>query len=119
MESRGLGRGLKVEERRQLLHKGLKAAVFGVPLLAIGLTINSSVLMTDAGYSYVHQNNITGELDVFTEPGIHFRMPFLSKITKYDQVITVSFGNSKGEDFYQRLDAIQVRFADTYIVRSP
>ncbi len=33
MESRGLGRGLKVEERRQLLHKGLKAAVFGIPLL--------------------------------------------------------------------------------------
>lgn len=75
--------------------------------------------MTDAGYSYVHQNNITGELDVFTEPGIHFRMPFLSKITKYDQVITVSFGNSKGEDFYQRLDSVQVRFADTYIGQIP
>ena len=119
MENRGLGRGLKIEERRQLLHKGLKAAVFGVPLLALGLTINSSVLMTDAGYSYVHQNNITGELDVFTEPGIHFRMPFLSKITQYDQVITVSFGNSKGEDFYQRLDPVQVRFADTYIGEIP
>ncbi|TON90300.1 hypothetical protein CGH47_17360, partial [Vibrio parahaemolyticus] len=82
MESRSLGQGLKVEERRQLLHRGIKTALIGVPLLAVGLTINSSVLMTDAGYSYVHQNNITGELDVFTEPGIHFRMPFLSKITK-------------------------------------
>ncbi|OCP86767.1 SPFH domain-containing protein [Vibrio parahaemolyticus] len=119
MESRSLGQGLKVEERRQLLHRGIKAALIGVPLLAVGLTINSSVLMTDAGYSYVHQNNITGELDVFTEPGIHFRMPFLSKITKYDQVITVSFGNSKGEDFYQRLDSVQVRFADTYIGQIP
>ncbi|EJE8515839.1 hypothetical protein M5252_004135 [Vibrio parahaemolyticus] len=119
MESRSLGQGLEVEERRQLLHRGIKAALIGVPLLAVGLTINSSVLMTDAGYSYVHQNNITGELDVFTEPGIHFRMPFLSKITKYDQVITVSFGNSKGEDFYQRLDSVQVRFADTYIGQIP
>ena len=114
-----LGLEMRVEERRQLLHKGLKAAVFGIPLLALGLTINSSVLMTDAGYSYVHQNNLTGELDVFTEPGIHFRMPFLSKITKYDQLITVSFGNNKGEDFYQRLDAVQVRFADTYIGQIP
>ncbi len=119
MENRSLGQSLKIDERRQLLHRGLKFAVFGVPLLALGLTINSSVLMTDAGYSYVHQNNMTGELDVFTEPGIHFRMPFLSKITQYDQVITVSFGNNMGEDFYQRLDPVQVRFADTYIGQIP
>ncbi|MCG6374636.1 hypothetical protein K6U27_18375, partial [Vibrio fluvialis] len=108
-----------VRSRRQLLFRGIKATFIGIPLLALGLTINSSVLMTDAGYSYVHQNNITGELDVFTEPGIHFRMPFLSKITQYDQVITVSFGNSMGEDFYQRLDPVQVRFADTYIGQIP
>ncbi len=119
MEGKGLGEGLKVAERRQILHRGIKAAVFSIPLIALGLTINSSVLMTDAGYSYVHQNNITGELDVFTDPGIHFRMPFLSKITKYDQVITVSFGNNAGEDFYQRLDPVQVRFADTYIGQIP
>ncbi len=87
------------------------AAIFGL--------FNNSVLMTDAGYTYVHQNNLTGELDVFSEPGIHFRMPFLSKITKYDQVITVSYGNTTGEDFYQRLPAIQARFADTYIGNIP
>ncbi|WP_370646380.1 SPFH domain-containing protein [Photobacterium sp. OFAV2-7] len=91
--------------------------ILGVSAL-IGL-VNSSVLMTDAGYTYVHQNNVTGELDVFNEPGIHFRMPFLSKITKYDQVITVSYGNTTGEDFYQRLPPIQVRFADTYIGNIP
>ncbi|BDU35772.1 putative ATPase [Vibrio nigripulchritudo SFn27] len=114
-----LGESLKAEEKRSAMRKGIKGALIGVPLLAFGLTINSSVLMTDAGYTYVHQNNITGELDVFTQPGIHFRMPFLSKITKYDQVITVSFGNNTGEDFYQRLDPVQVRFADTYIGEIP
>ncbi|MFD2176549.1 SPFH domain-containing protein [Veronia pacifica] len=114
MDRMNLGGGLKVEERRQLLRKGLKGVLYAIPVAAVALTINSSVLMTDAGYSYVHQNNITGELDVFSEPGIHLRMPFLSKITQYDQVITVSFGNSKGEDFYQRLNPINVRFADTY-----
>lgn len=30
MESRSLGQGLKVEERRQLLHRGIKAALIGV-----------------------------------------------------------------------------------------
>ncbi|EKO3381258.1 hypothetical protein PUA43_001886 [Vibrio fluvialis] len=119
MNSSEIGQSFKIENRRQLLFRGIKATFIGIPLLALGLTINSSVLMTDAGYSYVHQNNITGELDVFTEPGIHFRMPFLSKITQYDQVITVSFGNSMGEDFYQRLDPVQVRFADTYIGQIP
>ncbi|EKE70268.1 SPFH domain-containing protein [Gallaecimonas xiamenensis] len=87
-------------------------------LLALGIA-NSSVLMTDAGYTYVHQNNLTGELDVFTEPGIHFRMPFFSKITRYDQVVTVSFGNSQGEEFFQRLDPLHVRFADTYTGQVP
>ncbi|GAL28733.1 hypothetical protein JCM19239_6151 [Vibrio variabilis] len=122
MESRGIGESLKITERRKWLHNGIKAMVYALPILAVGLTVNSSVLMTDAGYSYVHQNNLTGELDVFTEPGIHFRMPFLSKITKYDQVITVSFGNSIEENLYQRLqaqDPVQVRFADTYIGQIP
>lgn len=93
------------------------AGILGVA--ALGGLVNNSILMTDAGYTYVHQNNVTGELDVFNEPGIHFRMPFLSKITQYDQVITVSYGNTTGEDFYQRLPPIQVRFADTYIGQIP
>lgn len=86
----------------------------GIGILVIIGLIKGSVLMTDAGYTYVYQNNITGTLDVFSEPGIHFRMPFLSKVTPYDQVITVSFGNNQGEAFYQKLDALPVRFADTY-----
>lgn len=48
MNNIGLGRGSSVEKRRKLLHQGLKVAVYGIPLLALGLTINSSVLMTDA-----------------------------------------------------------------------
>lgn len=112
-------------EAKPQLHTVLKrkvslpvvAGILGVA--ALGGLVNNSILMTDAGYTYVHQNNVTGELDVFNEPGIHFRMPFLSKITQYDQVITVSYGNTTGEDFYQRLPPIQVRFADTYIGQIP
>ncbi|WP_412500990.1 SPFH domain-containing protein [Shewanella chilikensis] len=96
-----------------------KRILIGVGVLAALGIAQSSVLMTDAGYTYVHQNNVTGSLDVFTEPGIHFRMPFLSKITRYDQVVTVSFGNNQGEVFYQRLPALQVRFADTYTGQVP
>ncbi|SET06200.1 SPFH domain-containing protein [Thorsellia anophelis] len=91
-----------------------KRIILAIGIVSIAGIAKSSVLMTDAGYTYIYQNNITGTLDVFSEPGIHFRMPFLSKITRYDQVVTVSFGNNQGEAFYQRLEALPVRFADTY-----
>ena len=108
-------------EAQNALKKKVSLPVVGGILGAAALfgLVNNSVLMTDAGYTYVHQNNLTGDLDVFNQPGIHFRMPFLSKITKYDQVITVSYGNTTGEDFYQRLPPIQVRFADTYVGEIP
>lgn len=108
-------------QAQQALKKKVSLPVVGgiLGMAALFGLVNNSVLMTDAGYTYVHQNNLTGELDVFNQPGIHFRMPFLSKITKYDQVITVSYGNTTGEDFYQRLPSIQVRFADTYVGEIP
>lgn len=102
--------------KKAITPKGILITLGAIGALAV---MKSSILMTDAGYTYVHQNNITGALDVFTEPGIHVRMPFLSKITRYDQVITVSFGNNQGEAFYQRLPALQVRFADTYTGQVP
>ena len=58
-------------------------------LVAGGVTLylaNNSILMTDAGVTYVVQNNLTGTLDVYTEPGIHHRVPFFSTVTPYKQV---------------------------------
>ncbi|KDM91086.1 SPFH domain-containing protein [Photobacterium galatheae] len=100
--------------------KPIAKLIGGVLTLAViaGLA-NSSILMTDAGYTYVHQNNLTGDLDVFTTPGIHFRTPFLSKITMYDQVITVSYGSTVGENSQQSLPLIRASFADTYVGNIP
>ena len=38
------------------------------------------------GLLYVVQNNLTGLLEVHTEPGIHYRVPFFSTVTPYKQV---------------------------------
>ena len=66
--------------------------------------------MTDAGITYVVQNNLTGTLEVYTEPGFHFRAPFFSKVTPYKQVLTTSFeGDHK----------VTARFADTYVGHIP
>jgi hypothetical protein len=77
-----------------------------VGILGAGYTLKNSMLMTDAGYIYVVQNNISGTLDVYTEPGIHRRMPFFSTVTAYRKVLTVTQDS-------------RVRFADTYLGTVP
>ena len=79
--------------------------------------IKNSYIRTDAGITYVLQNSLTGELRVFTEPGIHFRLPFFTQVTSYKQVITASFGEEGGNStvMFSQKEAVRVRFADTYV----
>ena len=81
------------------------AAAGGVFILG-----SNAILMTDAGVTYVVQNNLTGTLDVHMEPGIHWRVPFFSTVTTYKQVVTASF---EGQS------AVTARFADTYVGQIP
>merc|ERR1711871_300245 len=59
--------------------------------------VKQSYFLTDAGVTYVHQNTLTGKIDVYVEPGIHFRMPFFSTVSEYKQVITESFGPDEND----------------------
>merc|ERR1712167_483113 len=79
--------------------------------LALALyAARNSVLMTDAGVTYVVQNQITGSLEVITEPGLYRRVPFFSSVTPYRHVITATFDGKQ---------AITARFADTYVGQIP
>ena len=64
----------------------------------------NSVLMTDAGVTYVVQNQLTGALEVYTESGF-CRVPFFSSVTPYRQVITANFEGK----------ALLPHAADTYV----
>jgi len=66
--------------------------------------------MTDAGVTYVVQNQITGSLDVITEPGLYRRVPFFSSVTPYRHVITATFDGK---------ESVTARFADTYVGHIP
>jgi len=70
----------------------------------------NSILMTDAGVTYVVQNQITGTLDVYTEPGLYRRVPFFSSVTPYRHVITSTFDGN---------ESVTTRFADTYVGHIP
>ena len=88
-------------------------------IVLIILFVSSSWFQTDAGYTYVYQNNLSGELSVFKEPGVHFRLPTLSRVTRYKQVMTVSFGHEESDNSTRILNPISVRFADTYTGQIP
>ncbi len=96
-----------------------KAGIIAAILLLLTLFVSNAWFQTNAGYSYVYQNNITGDLSVYTEPGVHFRIPMLSMVTEYKQVLTVSFGSPDSDNVTRLLDAVTVRFADTYTAKIP
>lgn len=92
----------------------VKISIVGIVAALLLTFVFNSWFQTDAGYTYVYQNNITGELSVYTEPGIHFRIPMLSRVEEYKQVMTVSFGNDGDGRVTMQQPPISVRFADTY-----
>jgi len=73
------------------------------------LFINSLYFQTEAGYTYHYQNRLSGNVEIYTEPGVHLKVPFFSAVTRYKQVITVSFGSNMKSH-----NAIKVFFADAY-----
>ena len=50
---------------------------------------------------YVLQNNSNGSLTVISQPGIHFRLPFLTSVTTYRQVVTVTFEDKRKAEAYE------------------
>jgi len=85
--------------------------IAGVVAGATALYIaRNSVLMTDAGITYVVQNNLTGSLEVYTEPGLYRRVPFFSSVTQYRHVLTVNLDGHS---------TVTTRFADTYVGHIP
>ena len=120
------GRGFDTGVGGSLPPVSMSQVGLGLGVLGVALTVKSSVLQTDAGYLYVVQTTTTGDLDIYSEPGIHFRLPFFSTVTAYPQVMTVALqddhqGNSTGSApcISGKQSSVTARFADTYIGRVP
>ena len=96
----------------------LGVVVIGV-VFAIVL-ISNAWFQTEAGFTYVYQNTLTGNIRVYTEPGVHFRLPGFARLEQYKQVMTVAFGGDERTSAVTRqLNPIGVRFADTYTGQIP
>lgn len=98
-----------------LFRKVRKIVLWGITALVLLIVGSNSYFTSNAGYNYVLQNNITGTLVVFTAPGIHFRVPFFSRVDEYKQVTTITFDEEvDGSSTTRNLSPVNVRFADTY-----
>ena len=87
-------------------------------LVVIYLILRSIIFMTESGYLYVYEDQLTGRVNVYDKPGIHFKFPF-SPVTRYNQVWTVNFGTRfTGKQILEK-GPIQLRFADSYTAHIP
>jgi regulator of protease activity HflC (stomatin/prohibitin superfamily) len=91
-----------------------------ITIVIVGLLfLNSAHFQTEAGYTYHYQNTLSGEVNVYNEPGVHFKVPWFSRVTAYKQVMTVAFGSADGENLTRSIRSVTVRFADTYTGELP
>lgn len=82
----------------------------------------SSFFTTELGYTYVVQETLFGTIRVFTEPGVHLKVPFFSNVYTYNQAMTLNFGNQESGEVIRatrQLSNVEVQFADTYTASIP
>lgn len=95
-------------------------SIIFVVIMLLFFIAEQGYFQTEAGYTYHYQNTLLGDVKIYTEPGVHFKIPFFSRATPYKQVMTVAFGNLEEETNLTRSkQAITVRFADTYTGNIP
>ena len=85
----------------------------------IYIMASDGIFMTESGYIYLYDNVLTGKLEVYKTPGVHFKVPF-SSVTRYKQVWIVDFGTGyAGEQIRTSKKPITLRFADSYTAKIP
>ena len=93
----------------QILSMGKKAALYSVAGFALFVTAMSS-FYTVGGSEYAVERGPSGDLTGVIEPGIHFKVPFVSTVHFYDQFQTISYIDEPGDGIGTLK---RIAFADT------
>ncbi len=81
----------------------------------IGLFLSTATWFTTSeGYIYYVQNKVTGSTAVYSEPGLHLKLPFFTNIYEYKRVATIDMSGESAAEFTRDLEQVSVTFADTY-----
>ncbi len=102
--------------KKALIKKCIFGGICATIIIICLCFVSSFYFQTVAGYSYHYQNTFTGNEEIYTSPGVHFKLPIFSKVTTYKQVLTLDYDPLAGKDSTSTLysGAIKVLFADTY-----
>jgi len=103
-------KNIKINKRYLL---GGVAGFFGL------IALNSTWFTTEEGYLYFVQNKMTGNTTVYSDPGIHFKMPLFTNVYEYKRVATIDMTAEEGGSYTRDLPDISVNFADTYTGQVP
>ena len=96
----------------KFLNMGKKAILGAVIGFALFITVMSSFYIV-GGTEYAVERTPSGEMQGVVEPGIHFKVPFVSSVHFYDQFQTVSYvDDDKDPNTVGSLK--RINFADTY-----
>ena len=110
-------KNMTIEEK--ILLNLSKAKKFGWGLggiISLVIVYNASTLNVDSGETVRVQNNVSGEREWIQQEGIHFKLPFFSKVDIYNSVSTISITDD--EKLIETSSAVRnpldVTFADNY-----
>lgn len=96
----------------------IKVGLGALSIAVIAGMGNASFFTTSEGYLYYVQNKATGGTAVYSEPGIHLKLPLFTDVYTYKRVATIDATANDG-DFTRNLQPISVTFADTYTGEVP
>ena len=96
----------------KLLSMGKKALITTAAGFALFVVVMSSFYIV-SGTQYAVERTPSGEMQGVVDPGVHFKVPFLSSVHFYDQFQTVSYvDEEKGDADHGTMK--KIIFADTY-----
>jgi len=107
------------QDLRKHLQKFWRPLIVILILLVIYLIYRLFVFQTGATYYYLYEDMLRSETKVYDKPGIYFKIPFASRVTRYDKVWTVSFGGTFTGEQILKKGPIELRFADSYMAKVP
>lgn len=96
----------------KLSNKALTAVALGT--VTAGTAFIGMFSLDDGEFAAVRQPS--GNVTVYTEPGVHWRVPFLTSKNEYNEVSTVCFDQREDDSASLDKDMYNVTFSDTYKV---
>lgn len=109
--------GDNVEDSKNVAAKAFsiikKGGLWSVGIFAALITINASLFTVEAG-EYAMEQTPSGDLVPHMTPGIKFKVPFVSQLSYYDEVTTITYSEDTDGAGSSKNRPYDITFADTY-----